>query len=66
MKGTSNRFKRSAADTADVVRPVPKQRLLIERRKVFTEAIPRTTSASRLEIIDQDRDIEGRMGVDIC
>ena len=60
---STHRFEACSADASDVVRTVPEQRLLVERGKVFAKAIPCTTSAGRLEIVDQNRDIERRMGV---
>jgi hypothetical protein len=49
-------------DTADEVRPVLKQRFFVERRKVISKAVSRSSGAGCLEVVDEHRNIKRRVG----
>jgi len=45
----THRLQGCTADTADEVSPVPEQRLLVERRNVFSKAVARSSGVGRLD-----------------
>ena len=59
----THRFPGCAADTANEVRPMPEKRLFVERSKVFSKAVARSSGAGRLEVVDENRNIKRRMDV---
>ena len=58
-----HRLQRSAAHASHKVGPVPKKGLAVELGNVFGKPCPRPAGAGRLQVVDQDGNVQSRMDV---